>query len=100
MHGILLSNMIRSLILSSSKCDKINLIYVYLLMKTECDSITLEQLQYKLLKRIISDISSIKMYTFFEIYTVISLEKVLPNYLFIMNDVIRKNKCIIRDYFI
>ncbi|KAF0723538.1 Uncharacterized protein FWK35_00033852, partial [Aphis craccivora] len=62
---------IRSLVLGSSGC---------------------EQSKYKLLKRIIYDIDGVKIFTFFENDKVISPGKVLPNSIFIMDDVIGEHQ--------
>jgi len=60
---------------------------------------TLEQPKYQLLKRIIAEIDGINMYMFFDNESVIPPEKVSPNSVFIMDDVIGDNQDIIRDYF-
>jgi len=60
---------------------------------------SLEQPKYKLLKRIIDGIDGINIFTFFDNDKVILPEKVLPNSIFIMDDVIGEHKNVIREYF-
>jgi hypothetical protein len=60
---------------------------------------TLEQPKYKLLKRIINEIEGVNIYTFFDNDAVISPEKVLPNSVFIMDDIIGEHQNKIRQYF-
>lgn len=105
-HGLLFPNTIRSLILGSSGCGKTNLIYFMLVdgngLRFEnvyIYSKTLEQPKYQLLRRIIDEIDGVNMFTFFENETVIPPEKVLPNSVFIMDDVIGENQRVIIEYF-
>jgi len=105
-HGDLFPNTIRSLILGSSGCGKTNLIYFLLVDENGLRfenvyiySKTLEQPKYKLLKRIIDGIDGVKLFTFFENDKVITPEKVLPNSIFIMDDVIGEQQGVIREYF-
>lgn len=105
-HGELFPNTIRSLVLGSSGCGKTNLIYFLLVNENGLRfenvyiySKTLEQPKYKLLKRIIDDIDGVKIFTFFENDKVISPEKVLPNSIFIMDDVIGEHQQVIREFF-
>jgi len=105
-HGELFPNTIRSLVLGSSGCGKTNLIYFLLVDENGLRfenvyiySKTLEQPKYKLLKRIIDGVDGVKIFTFFENDTVISPEKVLPNSIFIMDDVIGEHQHVIREYF-
>jgi hypothetical protein len=105
-HGVLFPNTVRSLILGSSGCGKTNLIYFLLVNENGLRfenvyiySKTLEQPKYQLLKRIINEIDGVNILTFFENAAVISPEKVLPNSVFIMDDVIGEQQNIIREYF-
>jgi hypothetical protein len=105
-HGILFPNTVRSLILGSSGCGKTNLIYFLLVNENGLRfenlyiySKTLEQPKYQLLKRIINEIDGVNIFTFFENDAVISPENVLPNSVFIMDDVIGEQQNIIREYF-
>jgi len=59
----------------------------------------LEQPKYKLLKRIIDDIEGVNIFTFFENDKVLAPEKVLPNSVFVMDDVIGEHQGVIREYF-
>jgi len=59
----------------------------------------LAQPKYKLLKRIIDGIEGINIFTFFENDKVISPEQVLPNSIFILDDVIGEQQNVIREYF-
>ncbi|KAF0705136.1 tigger transposable element-derived protein 4-like [Aphis craccivora] len=81
-HGELFPNMIRSLVLGSSGCGKTNLIYFLLVDENG----------------IIDGIDGINIFTFFENDKVIAPEKVLPNSIFIMDDVIGEQQGI-REYF-
>ncbi|VVC38052.1 P-loop containing nucleoside triphosphate hydrolase [Cinara cedri] len=105
-HGELFPNTVRSLVLGSSGCGKTNLIYFLLVDENGLRfenvyiySKTLDQPKYKLLKRIINEIDGVKIFTFFENDKVISPEKVLPNSVFIMDDVIGEQQAVIREYF-
>jgi len=105
-HGELFPNTIRSLVLGSSGCGKTNVIYFLLVDENGLRfeniyiySKTLEQPKYKLLKRIIDGIDGVNIFTFFENDKVITPEKVLPNSIFIMDDVIGEQQSIIREYF-
>ena len=60
---------------------------------------TLEQPKYQLLKRIIDDIDGVNIFTFYENDKVIRPEEVLPNSVFVMDDVIGEHQGVIRDYF-
>ncbi|KAF0703223.1 THAP-type domain-containing protein, partial [Aphis craccivora] len=95
-HGELFPNTIRSLVLGSSRCGKTNLIYFLLVDE---NGLRFEKPKYKLLKRIIDDIEGINIFTFFENEKVIPPEKVLPNSIFIMDDVLGENQQVIRKFF-
>jgi len=105
-HGALFPTTVRSLVLGSSGCGKTNLIYFLLVGENGLRfenlyiySKTLEQPKYQLLKRIIDRVEGVNMYTFFDKDNVIPPENVLPNSVFIMDDVINENQDVIRDYF-
>lgn len=105
-HGVLLPNTIRALILGSSGCGKTNLIYSLLAEENGLRfenlyvySKTLDQPKYQLLKKIISEVDGVNMFMFFDNEKVIPPEKVLPDSVFIMDDVIGENQNIIREYF-
>lgn len=105
-HGVLFPNTVRSLLLGSSGCGKTNLIYFLLVNENGLRfenvyiySKTLEQPKYKLLKRIIDEIEGVNLFTFFDNDKVISPEEVLPNSVFIMDDVINEHQGVIREYF-
>jgi len=105
-HGALFPNTVRSLVLGSSGCGKTNLIYFLLVNENGLRfenvyiySKTLQQPKYQLLKRIIENIKGLNIFTFFENEQVISPENVLPNSVFIMDDVIGEQQNIIREYF-
>jgi hypothetical protein len=82
-HGVLFPNTVRSLILGSSGCGKTNLIYFLLVNE---NGLRFENVY-------------IYSTTFYENEEVISPEKVLPNSVFIMDDVIGENQGVIREYF-
>lgn len=105
-HGPLFPNTVRSLILGSSGSGKTNLIYFLLTNENGLRfenvyiySKTLNQPKYQLLKQIISDIDGVNIFTFYENDKVIQPEEVLPNSVFVMDDVIGENQNVIRDYF-
>lgn len=105
-HGDLFPTTVRSLVLGSSGCGKTNLIYFLLVGENGLRfenlyiySKTLEQPKYQLLKRIIDQVDGVNMYTFFDKDNVIPPEEVLPNSVFIMDDVINEKQNVIRDYF-
>jgi len=105
-HGPLFPNTVRSLVLGSSGCGKTNLIYFLLVGENGLRfknvyiySKTIQQPKYQLLKQIIDEIDDINIFMFYENDQVISPEKVLPDSVFIMDDVIGEQQGIIREYF-
>jgi len=105
-HGALFPTTVRSLVLGSSGCGKTNLIYFLLVGENGLRfenlyiySKTLDQPKYQLLKRIIDQVEGVNMHTFFDKDNVIPPEEVLPNSIFIMDDVINEKQNVIRDYF-
>lgn len=105
-HGPLLPNSIRALIVGPSNCGKTNVmlsliespnglkfknIYIY--------SKSLYQPKYQYLKELIKPIKEINLYTFSEKEQVISPDKANPHSIMIFDDVICDKQNTIRDYF-
>lgn len=105
-HGVLLPNNIRSIICGPSNCGRTNVIVsllespnglrfenVYIYSKS------LFQPKYMYLKTMLSSIKGIGLYMFSSNDSVISLENVKPNSIFIFDDVVCGKQDNIRTYF-
>lgn len=105
-HSKLFPNSIRCIICGPSNCGKTNVIIslledpnglrfenVYIYSKS------LYQTKYKYLKTILDSISGIKLFLFSDNESVIPLETVRPNSIFIFDDVICDRQNVIRSYF-
>lgn len=105
-HGLLLPNTIRCLICGPSNCGKTNIVisllespngirfenvYVY--------SKSLQQPKYKYLEQLLSNIDNINYYAYSNNSDIISSSDVLPNSVFIFDDVACDKQDVIREYF-
>lgn len=105
-HSSLLPNTIRSIICGPSNCGKTNVMISLILHKNGLKfrnvylySKTTFQPKYRFLKKIFENIPNVSFQMFNENKDVISPDKVLPNSIFIFDDVACENQEHIRNYY-
>lgn len=105
-HGKLLPNSVRCLVCGPSNCGKTNLMFALLTdlngLKFEnvyIYSKSLEQSKYQLLIRVLEDVEGIRVFTFANGDEVPPVDTVLPNSVFIFDDVVMEKQNVMCDYF-
>lgn len=105
-HGRLLPNTLRCIVSGPSNCGKTNVVF-YLLTDPNglrfCNiyifSKSLYQSKYKLLERILSDVSDVKLFTYDGHSEIMEPENAEPYSIFIFDDVSCENQNMIKKYF-
>lgn len=105
-HGLLFPDTIRALIIGPSGCGKTNLVFTLLTHENGVKfenvyiySKTLYQPKYVMLDEILNGSDSATLFKFHDDDTILAPEEVLPNSVFIFDDIICENQNIVRAYF-